>query len=302
MEDVRPVKILTEPKVYLVGRSELAEDGLQTFLDDAVLAWPTPTEGVTGAERLVEFAGRACYMSFAQPGAKKSYSQTNEAYIGNTIGRLSDGSFRDGPAHGALMEHVTWNFAVRGASRGFTHEQVRHRVGVAYSQLSTRYCNFEMLDVDEGQWEPAFCIPPLAQLSERTKTHFAQKLAEARHNYVEALRNIEEDLKSTPEFMANLQPYSKRERRRMLRKAARGAARELLPVGSEAILIMSLNARNIWNISYLRASPLAEAVIRSIYVQILKIMEKEMPSLFTGIEYVPVWDGTQAARLPREKL
>lgn len=293
----RPVKLLFEPKVYLIGRTEIVPEGLQTFLDDAALAWPTPTDGVPGASQLIEFAGRCCYMSFGGKAASKS----NEAYINNLLGRTSDGGFRPGPAHGSVTEHPHFTFAVRGGSRGFSHEQVRHR-HENYSQLSTRYCNFEQLDVEEGDWEPAFCVPPLAQLSERSKVHFAKSFAVERQLYVEALQIIEEDLKSQPEFMKALENDSPRDRKRKLRKAARGAARELLPIGCEAIMTMSMNPRSIWNNAFLRASEHAEAVIRSIYIQMLKIMEAELPSLFHGIEYVPVWDGSVAARMPREKL
>jgi thymidylate synthase ThyX len=88
----------------------------------------------------------------------------------------------------------------------------------------------------------------------------------------------------------------------MLRKAARGAARDILPIATEAIMVMSANARAIWNCIYLRANEHAEAVIREIYVQIAKIMEKEMPALFNGLKYEKCWDGSEVVLLPRDKL
>lgn len=273
------------------------EEGLQAFLTDQGLDWPTPTEGVTDAERLVETAGRCCYMSFGN----KAGSKTNEKYLQNLLGRNPDGSFKPGPAHGSVTEHPCWSFLIVGCGRGFSHEQVRHRVGWAYSQLSTRYCDFER-EEEEGTWDPGFCIPPLAQLSDEARAMFEEKLRLSQEAYCDLLGVIERDLKNQPEFMDSLSKMAPREAQRMLRKAARGAARDILPIATEAIMIMSSNARSIWNCTVLRANEHAEGVIRDVYVQIMKIMEKEMPSLFNHINYRRCWDNSEAVEMPREKL
>lgn len=291
------MRILSQPKVYLIARPQIVEDGLRSFLEEQKLEWPTPTEGVKDAERLVEVAGRCCYMSF---GAKAG-SKTNKKYIQNLLGRKEDGSFMDGPAHGSVVEHPCWSFLVVGAGRGFSHEQVRHRVGWAYSQLSTRYCDFER-EEEEGTWDPGFVVPPLAQLSELTTNAFAQRIQQSQKAYCELLQLIEQDLKNNPEFMKNLSDKPEREAKRMLRKAARGAARDILPIATEAIMTFSANARAIWNVIYLRANEHAEAVIRMIYVQIARIMEQEMPALFYGLKYEKCWDGTEAVIMPRDKI
>lgn len=184
---------------------------------------------------------------------------------------------------------------------GNSHEQVRHRTGWAYSQLSTRYCDFER-EEEGGTWEPGFCIPPLAQLSKESADLFADKIKKSQQSYCELLSIIENDLKNNEKFMQTLSTYDERERKRMLRKAARGAARDILPIATEAIMVMSANARAIWNCIYLRANEHAEAVIRDIYVQIAKKMEKEMPALFNGLKYEKCWDGSEVVLLPRDKL
>lgn len=246
---------------------------------------------------MVEVAGRICYMSFGN----KAGSKTNQAYINNLLGRNPDGSFKPGPAHGSVTEHPTWQFIVTGAGRGFSHEQVRHRVGVGYSQLSTRYCDFER-EEEEGTWDPGFCVPPLGQLSEEAKLRFVTKYENDVKWYAETLRVIERDLRSNPEFMDSLAKLPERERDRALRKAARGAARDGLPNGTEAIMFLTANARAIWNMAYLRASEHAEGEIRKVFVQIVEIMEREMPALFNSVVYKQVWDGSQAVELPRDKL
>jgi thymidylate synthase (FAD) len=291
------MRILTKPKVYLIARPQIVEEGLDQFLKDQKLDWPTPTEGVKDAERLVELAGRCCYMSFG----KKAGSKTNLRYIQNLVGRNPDGSWKPGPAHGSVTEHPCWTFLIVGAGRGFSHEQVRHRVGWAYSQLSTRYCDFER-EEEEGTWEPGFCIPTLALLDQETQKKFEEKLKVSQRAYVELLHKIEDDLQTIPEFVKELLKYNPSERLRILRKAARGAARDILPIATEAIMTMSANARAIWNCIVLRGNEYAEAVIRDIYVQIAKIMEQEMPALFYGLTYEKCWDGTEIVTMPRDKL
>ena len=102
--------------------------------------------------------------------------------------------------------------------------------------------------------------------------------------------------------MSELSAYDDRTAKRMLRKAARGAARDILPIATEAIMVMSANARALWNCIYLRGNEHAEAVIRIIYVQLARIMEQEMPALFHGLRYEKCWDGTEQVLLPRDKL
>jgi thymidylate synthase (FAD) len=291
------VRLLTSPKVYLIARPQIVEEGLNKFLEEQNLVWPTPVDGVKDAERLVEVAGRCCYMSFG----KKAGSKTNLRYLQNLIGINEDGSWKDGPAHGSVCEHPTWSFLIVGSGRGFSHEQVRHRTGWAYSQLSTRYCDFER-EEEEGTWEPGFCMPPLSQLSEDSMNLFSEKLKQSQKAYCDILNLIESDLLKNKDFMKTLSKYDDKEKKRMLRKAARGAARDILPIATEAIMTMSANARAIWNCIVLRGNEHAEAVIRNVYVQISRIMEQEMPSLFRGINYEKCWDGTEIVIMPRDKL
>ncbi len=290
--------IFTEPKVYLVQKPTLVHKGFNDFLNDHDLDWPTPINNVEDAELGIELAGRLCYMSFGT----KAGSKTNQDYIDNLLGKLKDGTFREGPAHGAVVEHENYSFIVAGASRGWSHEQVRHRVGFAYSQLSTRYCDYEQEETESGDWEPAYCIPPLGQLSQQTINEFQNAFHLAKDCYIRCLHSIMNDLENNEQFQEVLNKLSSKDRARALRKAARGAAREVLPNATEALMYMTANARAIWNTIVLRASGEAEAVIRNIYVQIARIMEVEMPHTFNSIEYVKLWDGSEAVIMPRDKL
>src|SRR5687768_17835263 len=83
------------------------------------------------AELLVELAGRACYRSW-EPGLNPNVTRVRTdrgEYLANILSS----------AHGSVLEHASFTFALHDVSRVFTHELVRHRAGSAFSQESLRY-------------------------------------------------------------------------------------------------------------------------------------------------------------------
>ncbi len=116
----RELKIIREPRVYLVGRQVVDPGAIERFLAEHELSWSTDTE--VGAELLAEMAGRLCYLSYGK-GRK-----TNREFLAHLVE----------VGHGSVLEHAVWSFLITGVSRSFTHELVRHR-HFSYSQLSQRY-------------------------------------------------------------------------------------------------------------------------------------------------------------------
>ena len=75
------------------------------------------------AEKLIESAGRTCYLSFGKQG-----KDTEKAFIRMLIKR----------GHLSVLEHAHATFRISGVSRAFTHQLVRHRL-CSYTQQSQRY-------------------------------------------------------------------------------------------------------------------------------------------------------------------
>lgn len=73
-----------------------------------------------------ELAGRLCYAS-----EDKITDDSYKQFIKNIIKR----------GHTSVLEHASIG-VILTVDRGVTHELVRHRTGVAYSQQSTRFCLF----------------------------------------------------------------------------------------------------------------------------------------------------------------
>ncbi|MFA6175313.1 MAG: FAD-dependent thymidylate synthase [Phycisphaerae bacterium] len=87
------------------------------------------------AEKLIEEAGRTCYLSFDKIGADSA---------SDFIGRLLK------MGHDSPLEHACATFRIENCSRAMTHQLVRHRL-MSVSQQSQRY-------VDEKDF--TFVVPP----------------------------------------------------------------------------------------------------------------------------------------------
>ncbi len=111
-----------------------------------------------GAEKLIEEAGRTCYLSLDRvaEGSEKSF-------IRNCIKR----------GHHSILEHASASFRITGASRAFTHQLVRHRLA-SFSQQSQRY-------VDEAGFN--YVIPADILADEGAAALFRDSMARAEETY-----------------------------------------------------------------------------------------------------------------------
>jgi thymidylate synthase (FAD) len=86
------------------------------------------------------------------------------------------------------------------------------------------------------------------------------------------------------------------------RKLARQAARSVLPNATETMIFATANARAIRHFVEMRASEWAETEIRKVALQLLRIMQREAPSIFSDYDIITLEDGTEVARTQYEKV
>lgn len=256
------LRIIREPKVYLVGRQAVDAAEIDRFLSDHQASWSTDTE--VGAEQLCEVAGRVCYMSFGK--GRKS----NREYLQNIIGM----------AHGSVLEHAVWNFLLVGVSRSFTHELIRHRAGWGYSQLSQRY-------VDESDCN--FVEPDVIAADPELHTVWLESVKQSHEAYVKLVAGLERTFASEPSAT-------------LRRKLARQAARSVLPNATETRIFVTANARALRHFFELRGNEHAETEIRQVALQMLRTMQKEAPTLFGDYEIRMHTDGLGVAVTPNRKV
>lgn len=282
------MKLIYEPSVYLVGTQQLNDSNMQAFLDaHDVSSWDSdaPSDG----EYLSESAGRLCYMSFAKPRPGG-----NKAYLEHILE----------VQHGSVIEHVVFNFILTGISRSLSHELVRHRSGASYSQLSQRYVDesvaeYVVPDALKEEVEDA-CESPFNSTAGNAWINAIQT---AHASYVQLVEYLSVKLSYTcsqcgkPVALESLpctcascggKAYHGTE----LRKAARQAARSVLPNATETKIFFTVNARALRHIIEMRASRHADVEIRKFAYTMWKVVVKECPNLFGDYEETSLPDGT----------
>ena len=251
------INIIYKPKVSIISKPD--------FLEPSHL--PVNWIGIAEkGERLSEYAGRLCYMSQKNPANK-----TTKMYIENIMEQQ----------HGSVLEHANYTFLLEGISRSCTHELVRHRAGMAYSQLSQRY-------VDES--EASFVIPPAMIGYEGLEMLFISGVQETLSNYREMITQLE--TLYTP-LISN-----KHERRKKIREAARS----LLPNSIETKIVATGNIRAWRHILELRSSEGADQEIRRLAIATITMFKNICPIFFQDFEINPVETGIPTCTIGYSKV
>ncbi len=236
------MKIITAPSVYLVGKQELNSLDCAEFLEaNNVEHWNSDTDNAS--EHLVEIAGRLCYMSFAKPRPGG-----NQAYIDHILE----------VGHGSVLEHAVYSMIFTGVSRSLTHELVRHRAGMSYSQLSQRY-------VDES--DCAFVVPPSITLESESGAWWASCVGRALGQYQAMIESLEMRFADITD-------------KTLKRKKIRETARAVLPNCTETKIFVTGNARAWRHFLELRGSIHADAEIQRLAIAVLDVLQAESPNLF----------------------
>jgi thymidylate synthase (FAD) len=269
-----PIRVLTEPGVYLIGKQVVQTAELDRFLADHGVSWASDSS--VAAEVITETSGRLCYMSFAKPRPGG-----NAAYLGH-IKEVG---------HGSVLEHGVWNLLFTGVSRSLTHELVRHRAGMGYSQLSQRY-------VDESVAE--YVEPDIIAADPELHAVWLDAVGHAHAAYVKLAELLNAKLADpTAATAALLPPDADRTTRR---KAARQAARSGLPNATETKITVTANARALRHFLEQRGSAFAEPEIRKLANKLLDVLQAESPNLFGDYTRVPLPDGTFEVQTPFKKV
>jgi thymidylate synthase (FAD) len=251
----------TTPSIHLIARPGIDLEAMRRYLEEVGgQSWLdrrlAEADGVPNSgQLLVEFCGRACYRSW-EPGLNPNVTKVREepkAYFENILKS----------AHGSVLEHANYSFALHNVSRVATHEIVRHRAGCAYSQESLRYVRL----VDIG-----FRVPPALEPLRQQCIELVERLEEFQ---VEAAKTLGLDEQGIP-FQ--------------VKKEVTSALRRLAPMGLSTDLIMTMNLRTLRHVVEMRTAPGAEEEMRLIFGRIGEIMVEEASGVFQ--DFHPAEDGS----------
>jgi len=247
------------PQVFLIAKTAVQNSEVADWLASlGIEPFAYAHDHVkTEAERLIELAGRRCYLSFV-PGLNPNVTKirTDIAEYLTNILRVQ---------HGSVLEHVTFTFAIENVSRVFTGEMNRHRAGVAISEGSMRYIRFNDIPIVE--------VPSL-QLEDNGIDRDKKKKARATiENCVKYVEGYYGDLQMTFEEILSGKEFAGK-------KHVTSMLRRIIPMGVATGGVWTFNVRSLRHMLTMRAAAAAEEEICVVAEQILAIMQREEPILF----------------------
>ena len=144
--------------------------------------------------------------------------------------------------HDSPMEHCSFTFAIEGVSRALTHQLVRHRVGASYSQRSQRYCAEDNFEY----------VIPESVVANGFNGAYETAMESARKTYQTLVDHgiPKED------------------------------ARMVLPNAACTRIIVTMNVRELWHFFSLRCCKRAQAEIRAVANEMLRLCREASPALF----------------------
>lgn len=252
-----------EPQVYLIAESAINLDQLKAMLasvgEETATNWLARTKAASKSEGelLTEVAGRICYKSFGlglNPNVTK-IRESSRDYIDNTLSK----------GDGSIFEHATCTFAFLNVSRVFTHELVRHRVGVAISQESLRYVRPTHL---------RFWLPPEFQDKKKEVKSIIEQME---HNYHELEGSYGWDKMNFD-----------------VKKRITSALRRIIPDGMATSIVWSANHGTIRHVITMRTAEAAEVEIRFVFDKVARMMKERFPLIYQDFEYTELDDKTRS--------
>lgn len=255
----------TTPQVFLIARPAVDVEGMRAYLDSVGgSSWLDMREQARAAtgdgELLAEFGGRMCYRSW-EPGLNRNVTRIRtdqREYFANVLAS----------AHGSVLEHANYSFALRNVSRVFTHELIRHRAGSAFSQESLRYVRL----ADIG-----FRVAPALE-----------PLREQVISIVEQLEEFQATAAAQLELDGDGLPFA-------VKKEITSALRRLAPIGLSTDILWTANVRTLRHVIEMRTAPGAEEELRLVFDRVAERMRAEAPNLFQDFTreedgaWVPQW-------------
>ncbi len=296
---LKPFQRFVQPRVFPTTTTVIDTEGLNQYLDYTgqgafVEAMNEASRaGLSDAEIICSFYSKLCYKSLVADGRNANITKTRD------IWENLESTFDS--AHGSVFEHVQFGFVITDCSRVYTHEQVRHRIGVAYSQTSGRYTRLEHIPL---VWDPLLddCRDLAEELMQKTEE--TVYLMECRKGL--RVPPVESPLVPAEAYVSKAvwEAYLKGHNasfsgpdsfvREMIKwvpnpslpfdvkKKLTSAIRRVAPNGQANELGYTVNLRSLRHIIQMRTARAAEWEVRLIYNQIYQILKDRYPLIFYG--------------------
>lgn len=236
--------------IYVVSRPCFDVEEFLAAMSQEGTSWKR-SQGAKDTEELIEIAGRICYFSF---GDNQS-THSNIEFIRHLMKM----------GHDSVLEHVSWTFLVTGVSRALTHQLVRHRIGISFSQLSQQF---------HDETNAQFVRPEQLRANPDLQTIWQKAVDSSKQAYIK--------LKQALESAGEIED----------KKTIHSIARSLLPNATETKFVMTANARELRHLIKLRGSKCCDNEMRCFVAELLEKLKNESSVLFSDLSIGRLDDGS----------
>lgn len=219
----------------------------------------TLVEHTPNPERLIAASAKMCY-SAAE--ADTILEGLNEEKTENFLHMLME------IGHESPIEHATFTFAIEGVSRSLLAQITRHRLA-SYSVQSQRY-----VKIKEGAF--SFVTPPEIEKDPAAAEQYQKFMQECYRTYLELADTLQ--TRHEKEMIAG--GMDEKAAKRAAEKKAIEDARYVLPNACETKMMVTMNARSLYNFFRLRCCNRAQWEIRELAWQMLRLCREAAPTLF----------------------
>ena len=156
--------------------------------------------------------------------------------------------------HQSIAEYVNFTFAIEGVDRALTHQLVRHRVGVVFSQQSQRYVEIkESFETISELFENPKVDSDEAFLLSVAEKYFTNVTTENYRMFIQCLLSYLQGIKQ------GMKPEE---------------ARQFLPNATKTNIMMGINLRELMHTSNLRLCTRAQLPIRTLFKAIAEEVKR----------------------------
>lgn len=276
---------VVEPQIHVIADTQIDHYAIDRFLEDIGAPDWTPVsedpgQKTAGGEVLAEIGGRLCYRSFGV-GLNANVTKVREGthdYIGNILKQK----------HGSVLEHASTSVVFLNVSRILTHEYVRHRAGMAFSQESMRFVRLDDIPMYIPDLIPAFTElaqyqwpnagPITVEKRRDWATGMQEKYSMAMHHVT---RVAEEAIGEFTRYLdAEGVPFH-------VKKEITSALRRMAPGGHTTNILGSGNHRAWRHLIANRTAEGAEVEIRWVFAKLAEVFMKMYPAFYQDMIIIP---------------
>ena len=210
-------------------------------------------------EKTVASAAKLCYSSASLGDLMDNLTEEKASDFVQMLAEIG---------HESPIEHASFTFGIEGVSRAFLAQITRHRMA-SYSVQSQRYVREKAFD---------YVLPPEIEADDEALSEFEEAMEAAQESY----DRIAAILKKRRAAALVAEGMEEKEAAKKAEKLAIEDARFVLPNACDTKMIVTMNARSLYNFFAHRCCNRAQWEIRAVADQMLALVSAVAPTLFSG--------------------